>query len=51
MRARCPLLKLIVVMDLKGLRGFSDPQVVSFADFLARGLELAKARSATFDIA
>ncbi|MGZ5853804.1 MAG: AMP-dependent synthetase/ligase [Xanthobacteraceae bacterium] len=48
-RARCPLLKLIVVIDLKGLRGFSDPQVVSFDDVMAQGLELAKIRSATFE--
>jgi long-chain acyl-CoA synthetase len=50
-RPRCPLLKQIVVMNLKGLRGFSDAQVVPFADFLARGLVLANGRAEQFDIA
>lgn len=48
-RSRCPKLSLIVVMELKGLRGFSDSQVVSFADFLAHGFELAKARADEFE--
>ena len=48
-RPRCPLLQLIVVIELKGLREFSDPAVVSFAEFLARGIELAKGRSQIFD--
>ena len=39
-RGRCPDLVRIVVIDWTGLREFSDPQVVAFADFLARGNEL-----------
>jgi long-chain acyl-CoA synthetase len=49
-RAHCPALERIVVMELKGLRGFADPQVVAFADFLARGVELAN-RAGDFDAA
>ena len=48
-RARCNLLRLIVVMDLKGLRGFADPQVVPFADFLARGTALADRDAEQFE--
>jgi long-chain acyl-CoA synthetase len=48
-RARCAALALVVVIELKGLRGFSDPQVVSFADFLARGMALAETDADAFD--
>ena len=49
-RHRCPDLNLIVVMDWTGLRDFSDPQVLKFEDFLARGSELARDRTAeTFE--
>jgi long-chain acyl-CoA synthetase len=48
-RERCPKLSLIVVIELKGLRGFADPQVVSFADFVARGFELARTRTDDFE--
>jgi len=50
-RGRCPQLSLIVVIELKGLRGFADPNVISFADFLARGHELAKTRAGDFETA
>ena len=50
-RANCPLLKLIVVIEMRGLRGLSDPQIMSFADFLARGEELAKTKGAEFSAA
>jgi long-chain acyl-CoA synthetase len=50
-RARCPQLALIVVIELRGLRGFADPNVISFAQFLARGHELAKTRAAEFEAA
>ncbi len=48
-RAQCPKLQRIVVMDREGLRGFSDPDVEFFDAFLARGLALAETRQALFD--
>ena len=36
---------------MRGLRGLSDPQIASFADFLARGEELAKTEGAEFSAA
>ena len=50
-RGRCPRLKQIVVMETAGLRGLADPMVTSFADFIARGRQLAAARGADFDAA
>jgi long-chain acyl-CoA synthetase len=41
-RAECPALVRIVVLDREGLRGFSDPDVEFFDDFLARGQALAQ---------
>ena len=35
-RARCPTLQQIVVFDMEGLSGFSDPMVMSLAEFTAR---------------
>ena len=40
-RAQCPSLMRIVVLDREGLRGFDDPAVEFFDDFLARGQTLA----------
>ena len=40
-RGRCPQLQTLVVMDLEGLRGLSDPQICSWADFFAQGQALA----------
>jgi long-chain acyl-CoA synthetase len=48
-RAQCPQLQRIVVMDREGLRGFSDPDVEFFDEFLARGLALAETRQALFE--
>jgi long-chain acyl-CoA synthetase len=48
-RAQCPQLQRIVVMDREGLRGFSDPSVEFFDEFLARGLALADTRQALFE--
>jgi long-chain acyl-CoA synthetase len=48
-RFRCRALRWIVVMDLKGLRNFSDPQILSFADLLARGETLAQTRADDFE--
>src|SRR5205823_4330635 len=36
-RARCPGLVTIVVFDVEGLHGFTDPQVTSFGDLLDLG--------------
>src|SRR3954463_16087914 len=36
-RARCPTLERIVVFDMEGLSGFSDPMVMSLAEFTALG--------------
>jgi long-chain acyl-CoA synthetase len=36
-RARCPSLQKIVVFDMEGLSGFSDPMVMSLAEFMALG--------------
>lgn len=36
-RARLPQMRRIVVMDPKGLRGFDDPMVVVFGEFLMQG--------------
>jgi long-chain acyl-CoA synthetase len=48
-RAQCPHLRRIVVMDREGLRGFSDPDVEFFDEFLARGLALADTHQALFE--
>ena len=48
-RHLCPDLNLIVVMDWTGLRDFSDPRVLKFEDFLARGNELARSNGETFE--
>jgi long-chain acyl-CoA synthetase len=40
-RAACPRLQRIVVIDLEGLRGLADPQVSSWDDFTRRGREAA----------
>ena len=50
-RARCPRLTRIVVMDTGGLRGLDDPMVVAFDAFIARGHALAAGRAAEFDAA
>src|SRR5438270_533772 len=36
-RGRCPTLQRIVVFDMEGLSGFSDPMVMSLAEFMALG--------------
>jgi long-chain acyl-CoA synthetase len=36
-RARCPTLERIVVFDMEGLNAFSDPMVMSLAEFTALG--------------
>ncbi len=49
-RAQCPALMHIVVMDAKGLRGFSDAGVSRFEEWLARGEDLAKTDAAAFEV-
>src|SRR5579871_6822493 len=36
-RARCPTLERIVIFDMEGLSGFSDPMAMSLAEFIALG--------------
>jgi long-chain acyl-CoA synthetase len=36
-RSRCPTLQKIVVFDMEGLSGFTDPMVLSLAEFMALG--------------
>src|SRR6266481_1912683 len=36
-RARCPSLQKIVIFDMEGLNGFSDPMVMSLAEFTGLG--------------
>ena len=50
-RDQCPALRTIVVMDRDGLRGYSDPQVRFFDDFLLEGERRASSEAATFDAA
>ncbi len=48
-RAECPRLQKIVVMDDKGLRTFADPGVVRFANFIAAGEALVDTQADLFD--
>jgi long-chain acyl-CoA synthetase len=48
-RPRCPALMHVVVMDRKGLRNFTDPQVSWFDDVLVHGLTLAETRAEDFE--
>ncbi len=47
-RADCPDLLRIVVMERDGLRALHDPQVQFFDDVLAHGLQLAQSKAAEF---
>jgi long-chain acyl-CoA synthetase len=40
-RGRCAALQRIVIIDMKGLRGFADPMCESLQSFVARGPEIA----------
>lgn len=44
-----PLLKKIVVIDMKGLRKYTDPKIISFADVEKIGRELHKKQPVLFD--
>jgi long-chain acyl-CoA synthetase len=48
-RERTPELEKIVVMDLKGLRDFSDPMVMTFDDLLNMGKALEQKEPGRFD--
>src|SRR3984893_1292415 len=48
-RARCPTLEKIVVFDMEGLRGFSDPMVMSLAEFTALGRNHINDRETLWD--
>jgi long-chain acyl-CoA synthetase len=48
-RARCPTLEKIVIFDMEGLRGFSDPMVMSLAEFMALGRNHIQGREALWD--
>jgi long-chain acyl-CoA synthetase len=48
-RARCPTLETIVVFDMEGLSGFSDPMVMSLAEFIALGSNHIQGREALWD--
>jgi long-chain acyl-CoA synthetase len=48
-RARCSALERIVVFDMEGLSGFSDPMVLSLAEFTALGRNHAQGREALWE--
>ena len=48
-RSRCPALARIVVFDMEGLTGFSDPMVLSLGEFTALGRNHAQGREALWE--
>src|SRR5256714_8228453 len=48
-RSRCPTLQRIVVFDMEGLSGFTDPMVLSLAEFMALGQNHRQGREALWD--
>ena len=48
-RSRCPTLQKIVVFDMEGLSGFSDPMVLSLGEFVALGRNHAQDNEALWD--
>jgi long-chain acyl-CoA synthetase len=48
-RSRCPTLQKIIVFDMEGLSAFSDPMVLSLAEFTALGRNHAQGREALWD--
>lgn len=48
-RARCPALRLVVVMDGRGLRNFDDPGVMRYDALLARGEAVSSTRAEEFE--
>ncbi len=50
-RTDCPALRQIVIMDMKGLRDFSDPGCISLAELIAGGAGQPDWRTATASVA
>jgi len=50
-RAECPALVKIVVIEPEGLRKLADPDVLFWTDLLDRGMALAQTRAAEFEAA
>jgi long-chain acyl-CoA synthetase len=48
-RTRCPTLEKIIVFDMEGLSGFSDPMVLSFAEFMALGRNHSQGNEALWE--
>src|SRR5258708_12195374 len=48
-RARCPTSQKIIVFDMEGLSGFSDPMVMSLAEFMALGSNHMARRQTLWD--
>ncbi len=48
-RSRCPTLQKIVVFDMEGLSGFTDPMVLSLAEFTALGRNHEQGNEALWD--
>jgi long-chain acyl-CoA synthetase len=48
-RSRCPTLQKIVVFDMEGLSGFTDPTVLSLAEFMALGRNHEQDNEALWD--
>src|SRR3954469_12196039 len=48
-RTRCPTLRSIVVFDMEGLSAFSDPMVMSLAEFTALGRNHMQGREALWE--
>jgi long-chain acyl-CoA synthetase len=48
-RSRCATLEKIVVFDMEGLSGFSDPMVLSLAEFTALGQNYRQGRDKLWD--
>jgi long-chain acyl-CoA synthetase len=50
-RGECPSLRRIVIVDMKGLRDFSDPACISLAELIAAGSDQPDWRAATESVA
>jgi long-chain acyl-CoA synthetase len=48
-RARCPTLQKIIIFDMEGLSGFSDPMAMSLAEFMALGSNHRVGRESLWD--
>lgn len=48
-RSRCPTLQKIIVFDMEGLSGFTDPMVLSLAEFMALGRNHEQGNDALWD--